>query len=198
MVRLVPTVVVRRKSLRWGLAGASAWVLLGWALARAYPAGPPAGVTGGFGEDTCVACHDSYELNAGRAAGLGEIVISGVPKAFEPSETYRLTVEVTHVDGRSAWGFQLAARLKSSGVQAGELKPVDGTTRIVTGKGIQYIEHGADGIFSNRFEFAWTAPSQDAEEVVMHVAANAADGDGSSAGDYIYTASVVIPPARRP
>lgn len=181
-----------------GLAAvASGWALLSWASGHAYPAGPPAGVTGGFGEDTCVACHDSYELGAGREAGLGEVLIVGAPKSFQPAETYRLKVVVTHVEGRSAWGFQLSARVKRTGAQAGDLRSIDGTTRVLVANGIQYIEHTAEGIFSNAFEFDWSAPSEAGEEIVLHVAANAADGDGSSVGDYIYTTSVEIPPAGR-
>lgn len=44
---------------------------------RAYPGGPDPAVTGGFGEPTCnpSGCHNSFELNAGRASGLaGRIV----------------------------------------------------------------------------------------------------------------------------
>src|SRR3990167_4648076 len=46
---------------------------------RAYPGGPPPGVTGGFGERTCnqSGCHNTYALNEGRTAGLGDLVLSG-------------------------------------------------------------------------------------------------------------------------
>jgi len=47
-------------------------VLLAVASLHVYPKGAPAGVTGGFGEGTCNECHDSYALNAGRAAGMGD------------------------------------------------------------------------------------------------------------------------------
>jgi hypothetical protein len=173
------------------------WMGLGWLPGAAYPAGPPAGVTGGFGEDTCVACHDSYELNAGRLAGLGDLIVSGVPAAYRPGQAYRVKVELTHTEARAAWGFQLSARLSASGAQAGELKPVDGTTRVLVDKGIQYIEHTNEGIFSNVFEFEWTAPTEAGSEVVLHVAGNAADGDGSSVGDYIYAKSITISPEPR-
>jgi hypothetical protein len=51
----------------------------------AYPGGPDPAVTGGFGEPTCnqSGCHNSFELNAGRAPGLGDLVVSGLPTQYE-------------------------------------------------------------------------------------------------------------------
>ena len=43
---------------------------------RAYPKGAPAGKTGGFGEGTCVQCHEGYDLNAGE----GQLVYKGSPR----------------------------------------------------------------------------------------------------------------------
>ncbi len=162
---------------------------------RAFPGGPPPAVTGGFGEDTCVKCHNSYELNAGRSKGLGDVVVSGLPKEYRPGETYLVKIEVTHTQDRGVWGFQLAARLKASGEQAGELKPLDGHTQLLSEKGIQYVEHTADGTFANVFEFNWVAPGTTVGDLIFNVAGNAADGDASPVGDYIYSTSVTIPAA---
>lgn len=164
---------------------------------RAYPTGPDPAVTGGFGERTCagIGCHGTYELNEGRKAMLGDIVIEGLPKQYEPGKTYPVKLMISHTQDRRHWGFQLAARVKASGAQAGELKPANGTTQILTEKGIQYIEHTEDGIQSNTFEFNWTAPASPVGEVVMHASGNAADGDVSPEGDYIYSTSVDVSPA---
>ncbi|OFV96564.1 MAG: hypothetical protein A3H28_15960 [Acidobacteria bacterium RIFCSPLOWO2_02_FULL_61_28] len=161
---------------------------------RAYPGGPPPGVTGGFGERTCnqSGCHNSYELNAGRTSGLGDLVISGVPDQYQPGMTYSVRVTITHTEGRDAWGFQLAARVKESGAQAGEFKPTDGTTQTLLEKGIQYIEHTLEGTNSNVFEFNWVAPSSSTGEIVLHAAGNAADGSLSPDGDYIYSSSATL------
>ena len=91
---------------------------------RAYPAGPPPGVTGGFGEPTCSqsGCHATFELNAGKAMGLGDLVISGFPKQYEPGKAYPIKMTITHATpDRVVFGFQFAARVKDSGTQAGEL-----------------------------------------------------------------------------
>ena len=161
---------------------------------RAYPGGPPPGVTGGFGERTCnqSGCHNSYELNAGRTSGLGDLVISSVPDQYQPGVTYSVKVTITHTEGRDAWGFQLAARVKETGAQAGEFKPTDGNTQTLLEKGIQYMEHTLGGTNSNVFEFNWVAPSSPAGDVILHAAGNAADGSLSPDGDYIYSSSATL------
>ena len=136
--------------------------------------------------------HDSYALNAGRAAGMGDLVVTGFPKEYRPGETYPIKVEVTHEQDSGVWGFQLATRAKETHQQAGELRPVDSHTQILPLNEIQYITHTADGTFSNIFEFTWAAPSAASGEVVVNAAANAANGDASPVGDYIYSTSLSI------
>jgi hypothetical protein len=169
--------------------------LLAAASLRAYPKGAPPGVTGGFGEGTCNECHDSYALNAGRAAGLGDLVITGFPTEYKPGETYPIKVEVTQQQDQGAWGFQLAARGKDTHTQAGMLKPVDSHTQILSLQNIDYITHTAEGTFSNVFEFTWAAPSTPVGEIVVNAAANAANGDASPVGDYIYSTSLSMSPS---
>lgn len=165
---------------------------------RAYPTGPDPAVTGGFGEPTCnqSGCHNTFELNAGRALGLGDLSIAGLPKQYEPGKTYPIKLAITHTQDRGAWGFQLAARVKATGAQAGELRTVDDDrVQILVEKDIQYIEHVEKGTQFNVFEFNWVAPSSPVGEVIMHAAGNAANGDISADGDYIYSTSVTVSPA---
>ena len=164
----------------------------------AYPTGPDPAVTGGFGERTCagVGCHGTYELNEGKGAKLGDVLIEGLPQQYEPGRTYPVKLVISHMQDGGRWGFQLAARVKASGAQAGDLKPTDETTQILTEKDIQYIEHNEKGITSNTFQFSWTAPAAAAGEVVLHASGNAADGDGSPEGDYIYSTSVAVAPPK--
>jgi hypothetical protein len=151
-------------------------------------------MTGGFGEGTCVECHSTYELNEGREAGLGELMVSGLPERYEPGKTYRVNVKVDHTEGRRAWGFQFAARGKA-GAQAGELKPINGNTQILTKDNVQYIEHTSGGVFANVFEFDWVAPGSAVGDVLLNAAGNAANGDTDTPGDYIYSTSIMIPVA---
>ena len=165
----------------------------------AYSGGPDPGATGGFKEPTChqSGCHNSFALNAGRVAGLGDLVLSGFPASYEPGKTYPVRIAVSHTQDRRYWGFQLSARLKSDGTQAGALTPADAGTQVLAKDGVQYIEHTLEGIATNTFEFNWVAPSSDGGEVVINAAGNAADGGGSPADDYIYTAAVTVPPAAK-
>src|ERR671936_15974 len=118
-----------------------AMLLVAVASLHAYPKGAPPGVTGGFWEGKCNEGHDSYALNAGRAAGLGDLVITGFPTENKPGETYPIKVEVTQQQDQGAWGFQLAARGKDTHAQAGLLKPVDSHTQILSLQNIDYITH---------------------------------------------------------
>jgi hypothetical protein len=164
------------------------------ASTRGYPTGPDPAVTGGFGERTCAGagCHGTYELNEGRKAKLGDVLIEGLPQQYEPGKTYPVKLVISHTQDRRHWGFQLAARVTSSGAQAGELKAADSAIQILTEKGIQYIEHTDKAITSNTFQFSWTAPGAAVGDVVLHASGNAADGDGSPEGDYIYSTSVAV------
>lgn len=164
---------------------------------HAYPSGPPPATTGGFGEGTCVKCHDSNELNVGQRRNLGELKLAGFPPAYEPGKSYGVTVELTQAQDSGVWGFQLAARAAQGGAQAGELRPMDAHTRVAVEKGVQYVQHTADGTFFATFEFNWVAPVAAVGPVAIHVAGNAANGDVSPKGDYIYTASLTIPPAAK-
>lgn len=155
---------------------------------HAYPDGAPPATTGGFGEPTCELCHFGGAVNE---AG-GTLAIEGLPARYTPGETYRLLLRLRR-EGAGAAGFQLAAR-HEDGTQAGRLAPadVDAGLRVQSASGVQYAGHtdagtavDADGAAA--WALTWTAPA-DARPVVLHAAANAADGDGSPLGDQVYTA----------
>jgi hypothetical protein len=165
------------------------------AASHEYPDGAPPGFSGGFKEDSCTACHFSFDLNQ----SPGRLVIEGVPAKFTPGEKYTLTVILTRPEMKRA-GFQLTARFKDSGLQAGALASgAEQTSRIgvEASGGIQYANQKKEGASVSaenvRWTIEWTAPSGSAP-VVFHVSANAADGDGTTNGDYIYTASVESTP----
>ena len=69
-------------------------------------------------------------LPRGAELGPGRVTIEGVPATFAPGERYTLTITLTRA-GMKLAGFQLAARFKDSGAQAGTLAPGpgDGGTR---------------------------------------------------------------------
>lgn len=190
----------RRAPSAWraGIGGAA----LGFvgAVLWAFPAPLDASVTGlvpartgGFGEMTCHQCHWDNPLND----PAGRLTLDGVPDVYTPGEQYLITVMLAR-PGTGRAGFQLAAREDginmNSGSDAGLLQPGDGTSETVhdDAKRVTYLQHSpaaAEVTTSGAatWKFRWTAPTEG--PVAFHVAANAANGDDSPLGDYVYTAS---------
>jgi hypothetical protein len=179
-------------------AGAAALASLlagaGDARGHAFPGGAPPGVTGGFGEPTCVQCHSGSGLNAPG----GSLEVDGLPARYTPGETYRLIVRLRRADVAAA-GFQLSART-AGGAQAGTLSSPGRHTQVQADRGgVQYAGHaeaGSDPTAPGVAEWSvgWTAPASGAGEVRFHAAANAANGDRSPWGDHVYTAARSLPP----
>ena len=180
---------------RRGYIGPVTVVIAALAVLRfAYREGPPPGHTGGFGEKTCQACHDYNPLND----SLGSLALFGLPDAFSPDSTYKLTIRLTRAT-LAVGGFQLAARFADS-TQAGVLRPVDRSTTTSMGPGeIEYLQHtkagtGASADDTLAWHFTWRAPGAPAandrpHRVYFHAAANATNDDNSEFGDHIYTTS---------
>jgi hypothetical protein len=159
---------------------------------HAYADGAPPGFSGGFKEDSCHGCHFHEELNA----APGRVAIDGVPATFTPGERYTLTITLTR-SGMKLAGFQLAARFRDGGAQAGTLTagPDDaGRIKVESQGGVQYAGQNKAGASVGaadavKWTVVWTAPNSGGA-VTFQVAANAANGNESADGDFIYTVSV--------
>lgn len=159
--------------------------------ARGHLDEPPTGFSGGFGEQSCDACHFSYDLND----SAGELRISGVPPLYLPGERYPLILTLTR-PGMAIGGIQLAARFAVGGEQAGSLAPGEGEeARMAISRsfGIEYAQHLREGTAlaapdTARWTVLWTAPEAGGA-VRFHASGNAADQNDSQFGDYIYTTS---------
>ncbi len=155
---------------------------------HAYPDGAPPGFSGGFKEESCHACHFHAEPNT----PPGAVTLEGVPARFTPGTRYTLTVSLQRA-GMKLAGFQLTARFTGTGSQAGSLAPADADRdrlSVEVQSGIQYVgqKKGGTSVSGDaaRWTVEWTAPAS-GETVTFHVAANAADGNGSADGDYVFT-----------
>lgn len=172
-----------------------------------YADGPPPGHTGGFGEPTCHQCHFDGPLDD----PAGVLEVEGIPATWEAGRRYSLRVRLAR-PGLARGGFQLAARFArgaAEGEQAGSLRPAHRRTAVteVDATGVQYASHrmkGAEPVARDTaaWRLEWRAPAEGAgasAPVVFHVAANAANGDDSEFGDFIYVGCVVSdgPAARR-
>lgn len=156
-----------------------------------YAEGAPPGFSGGFTEQSCDACH----FHAAPNAGPGRLVLDGVPDRFAAGEPYRVTISLTQ-PGMQLAGFQLTARFRDDGAQAGTLaaeSPADARVKIETQSGVHYAGQRREGAAllepnATTWTMIWKAPSA-TRTVVFHVAANAANGDERADGDYVYTAA---------
>ncbi|MFC1556890.1 choice-of-anchor V domain-containing protein [candidate division KSB1 bacterium] len=149
--------------------------------------GPPDGRTGAPGESNCtVGCHSSFALNS----GSGSLEISGIPaEGYTPDQTYPITITLNH-SGASVWGFEAAVK-DASFNQAGAIVVTEAPrTQTSVFSGITYIKHSFTGTLSNTWTFDWQAPASDAGPVTIYAAGNAANGNGSNQGDFIYTKSL--------
>src|SRR5215470_15746245 len=89
---------------RWKIAAISVLVLILGAIeaTSANSSGAPLGNTNAPGEQNCTSCHNSFGLNV----GSGSINILGVPREFNPGQTY--PIEIAAQDpNNSVWGFQV-------------------------------------------------------------------------------------------
>ncbi len=177
----------------------------GWLLAHAagqplvHAAGPPLAHTGGFDEPTCRECHLGPPLND----PSGSLVIEGMPKTFAPGDSTWITITLSG-EGMERAGFQAAFRFlegERAGTQAGRSASLDEHTEVTRDvvTGVEYVHHteaGAELVEGlGQWVVQWTAPLE-ARAVVLHVAANSANGDDSPLADLVYAASVVSRPAR--
>ncbi|MGH9200319.1 MAG: choice-of-anchor V domain-containing protein [Vicinamibacterales bacterium] len=167
----------------------------------AYAEGAPPGFSGGFKEESCHACHFHAEPNS----GPGRVAIEGLPARFVAGERYTLIVTLTRTGMKRA-GFQLTARFKDGGAQAGALAPgPDERERVgvVIQSGVEYAGQKKEGSSVGvadavRWTIQWTAPAAGGGPVVFNVAANAADGNESADGDFVYTTSAESAPPGAP
>lgn len=183
-----PPVPPSRLALRWTSPVEDLRTIVKPVSSHGYADGAPAGFSGGFTEQSCDACH----FHAAPNTGPGRLALD-VPDRFVAGETYRITIALTQ-PGMKLAGFQLTARFKDDGSQAGTLakdSAPDAHIGIEAQSGIQYAGQRREGApvvmpEGSLWTVIWTAPSA-TRTVVFHVAANAANGDERADGDYVYT-----------
>ena len=165
----------------------------------AYAFGPDPAMNGINGNaQTCAVagCHTSFPLNS----ASGSVSVSGLPASWVAGQTYPLTVTITRT-GQRVFGFQLSAVSDGANQQAGSF--ARGTNvQVICGNlassplscsnasAIQFAEHQSpvSGSGTGTFTVNWTAPANAGVGTVrFNVAGNAANGDGSNQGDYIFT-----------
>jgi hypothetical protein len=154
-------------------------------LAHSNSGGAPAGRTGAPGETTCnnAGCHNSFDLNSGPGALSIE-----APTTYTPGEPLDLTVRLEQ-QGISRFGFQVSVR-DADRNQVGRFELVDtGETRFAS-QDDNYVTHRFAG--TNQTDVAewairWIPPDEGVGPVTFYAAGNAANNNGTSSGDQVYT-----------
>ncbi len=161
----------------------------------ASASGPTPSYTNAPGESNCTQCHTGSPVNSGG----GQVSITGIPANYLPNQQISLTTTASQA-GAVVFGFQLTA-LDSQGKQVGtftlpsqtpqQLQIVDG---FAGGAQRQYVEHTINGIIPTVFDtkswtFTWKAPAERVGKISFYMAGNAANSDGGTSGDSIYTTS---------
>jgi hypothetical protein len=157
--------------------------------------GPPPGFTGGFGEPTCQQCHFGNGLND----PSGALALLGADVGYDPGGTLSLTVRLSSPQ-LAVGGFQMSVR-DVDGKSTGLLQSTDSRTKLVSDTtGVQYLEHtylGAEQLGQPSGIAEWNVllrlPLDAPDTLVINVAGNAANGDNSALGDYIYSTEVRVP-----
>ena len=148
--------------------------------------GPPDSLTGSPAEGNCTQCHAGNTLNT-----AGGSMMLTIPETYEPNEVYTIVVNLSRT-GQSRWGFEMTA-LDADGASAGSFAADEAeNTQLSAANSKQYIKQTPIGTAQgttdeHSWEFQWTAPDADIGPITFYAAGNAANGDFSAAGDYIYT-----------
>ncbi len=121
--------------------------------------------------------------------------MAGIGATYLPGQTY--TLELTLADPEAMrWGFEFTI-LDTAGDSIGQISPVDGTTQISSTGNRDYAKHTSAGTFpgtpdAHTWQVQWIAPAVATGEVMLYVAGNAANNNGSTSGDRIYATSFVF------
>ncbi|WP_412070288.1 choice-of-anchor V domain-containing protein [Rubrivirga sp. IMCC43871] len=147
---------------------------------------------------TCNVCHSTADLNT----GSGSVVIDA-PAAATSADVVRITVTVDNqtdpaTAGSRRQGFQATVRdpADPSGSVWGTLALVDAASTRFSGSAEAYVTHTAGGTGQTTWQFDWTPGGERVGAARIYVVGNAADGNGGSSGDLIYTqtADVLVTP----
>lgn len=160
-----------------------------------YPEHIAGAYTGGFGEQSCHSCHFDYDLNQPE----GELTVTGIGQSYEAGQQYTINIRVHRADMNVA-GFQMTARFED-GSQAGQFEIDDKITATpnIDSK-VTYVQHAVGMVEAENgeksWQITWRSPGQATQPVIFNIAANAANGDASAFGDWIYLKEMKIEPAQ--
>ena len=130
-------------------------------------------------------CHTSYRLDTGRA----KFSIT-VPTTYETSKTIDVLITFDN-SNTGLHGFEITA-MDTTNTKIGTFTSTDDTTQTESYRN-QYAAHTTIGTAESSWTIQWSAPSENVSgPITFYAAGNEANGDGTSAGDYIYTSTATV------
>jgi len=180
--------------------GASILAMATIVCLRSYTSGPSTGYSGAPNESTCTSCHAGSAIGSGTQWNRIRLKTNFTGGGYIPDSTYTFTL--SHVEsGISTFGFQLTV-LDSQYKAAGTFSNLNNRTQTasgtVSGATRYYINHTSTGSSrvatdSTAWTFQWKAPSKNLGALTLYVSLNAANSNGGSSGDRIYTKTFSLP-----
>jgi hypothetical protein len=146
---------------------------------------PPQNYTGADGSN-CAQCHGNFNN------GGGAVIVTGLPdQNFLAGQAYDFALSIDHPEVRGRWGFSITAR-DANNQPVGTFVSSNPNAAL---NGVGELSH-LNAVFQTGTNYTynnlrWTAPSNPttAQQVVkFYYTANAANGDGGTNGDFIYSA----------
>lgn len=154
-------------------------------LLFSYSGGTPGGKTGSVGDGgtTCTQCH------TGNATSQMDWITTNIPTAgYTAGESYSITLTGTHA-AVALMGFELTSET-TDGTKQGNWMITD-TDRTKLANSNTSVTHTSSGTTptgnTNTWMVNWTAPAAGSGDINFNAAVNAANGNGMTSGDVIYT-----------
>jgi histidinol phosphatase-like enzyme len=149
-------------------------------------------------EGNCTGCH-AGTVNSG--SGSATITTTVPASGYVAGSVYQVSMTVAQAQV-PLFGFDLTA-LNSGGTNAGTMTVTNtAEMQILASGGRNNMTHksagGSSTTGSKTFTFNWTAPATSTGVVTFYASGLAANGTGSTAGDFVYTTNKTVSPAAAP
>lgn len=155
-----------------------------------YSGGPPAGMTNAPGENNCTSCHSGTLITSGSNWSNMTLNTDIPGTGYLPDSVYTITLSHSQ-SGINTWGFEITALRSSNNTMAGSFTITNSAkTQKLTSGSKEYVvqtSSGTSGSGSNSWSFQWKAPSSNVGDIKFYAVVNAANGNGLTSGDQIYS-----------
>jgi hypothetical protein len=149
------------------------------------PSGSPAGNTASPADGQ--SCYASNCHTGGPATALDGLISSNIPvSGYVPGATYTITIAHTQA-GINKWGFQVSPQATDGSMLGTPVITNSTQTKIVSTKYVTHKTAGNTGTGTKTWSFDWIAPAAGTGTVDFYGALMAANNNGNTSGDQVYT-----------